>query len=94
MNKLSPFILSLGGIMSDYITTRIGLSLGLYEMYPAYHPLKALLVFWGMIAVLSLLLPKERFCMLGIKGIALSSYLGAVNNTLVILGVFSGLQLT
>jgi len=82
-----PFILSLGGVLLDYLTTTIGLGLGFYETHSAYHPLKALLVFWGVIAVLTLLLPRERSWKMGINGIALASYIGAVNNTLVILGL-------
>jgi len=84
---MAPFVLSLGGVVSDYLTTTVGLNLGFSEICPAYHPLKALLVFWGVIAVLTLLLPRERSWKMGINGIALASYIGAVNNTLVILGL-------
>lgn len=91
IKRLLPFILSLGGVLSDYLTTTIGLGLGFYETHPAYHPLKALLIFWGAITVLTLLLPREKPWRTSINGIALASYLGALNNTLVILGLFSGL---
>lgn len=91
IKRLLPFILSLGGVLSDYLTTTIGLGLGFYETHPAYHPFKALLIFWGAITVLTLLLPREKPWRISINGIALASYLGALNNTLVILGLFSGL---
>ena len=90
-NRLLPFLLTLGGVFSDYITTSIGLGLGHYESQPNYHPLLALLVFWGITAVLVLLLPKERPWRISINTLMLTSYLGAVNNALVILGVFAGL---
>jgi len=88
-----PFLLALGGVISDYITTTIGLSMGFYETHLAYNPLWALLIFWGAIALLVLALPRKKPWTLGINGLALISYLGAVNNTLVILGLFPGLQI-
>jgi hypothetical protein len=88
-----PFLLSLSGVLLDYLTTIIGLSLGFYETHSAYHPLKALFIFWGAITLLVLLLPKERIWKISINGLALISYLGFVNNTLVILGTFSGLTI-
>jgi len=91
--RLLPFILSLGGVLSDYATTIIGLGLGFYETHPAYHPLKAILIFWGAITVLTLLLPKGKLWTISINGIALASYLGTINNTLVILGFFQGLRI-
>ncbi|MEM2110806.1 MAG: hypothetical protein QXX08_02890 [Candidatus Bathyarchaeia archaeon] len=93
LKRLLPFLLSLGGVLLDYLTTTIGLSLGFYETHPAYHPLKALFVFWGAITLLVLLLPKEKLWKISINGVALISYLGFVNNTLVILGIFQGLPI-
>lgn len=93
IKRFLPFMLSLGGVLSDYITTTIGLAQGFHETHPNYHPLFALLVFWGVIAILALLLPKERPWRLSINTVALISYLGAVNNTLVILGMFPGLSI-
>jgi len=90
-----PFLLALGGVICDYATTTIGLTMctGLYETHPQYHPAWALLTFWGAIAVLTLTLPKQKPWNIGISGFALTSYIGAVNNTLVILGLFPGLQI-
>jgi len=93
MERIFPFMLSLGGVSLDYVTTTIGLGLGLCEMHPAYHPLKALLIFWGAIVLLSLLLPRGRIWRVSINSLASASYLGVVNNTLVIMGVFPGLQI-
>ena len=92
-NRFLPFLLALGGVISDYITTNIGLGLGYYESQPNYHPLLAVLVFWGITAILILLLPKERPWRISINTLMLTSYLGATNNTLVILGLFSGLRI-
>ncbi len=91
MGRKTPFVLSLGGVLSDYATTTIGLGLGFYETHSQYHPMWALLIFWGAIALLTLTLPKKKSWRLSIYGFALAPYLGAINNLLVILGVFSGL---
>ncbi|MCW4020395.1 MAG: hypothetical protein NWF14_04110 [Candidatus Bathyarchaeota archaeon] len=90
-----PFLLAIGGIISDYATTTIALTMctGLYETHPQYNPVWALMIFWGAIAVLTSTLPKKKPWNLSINGLALASYTGAVNNTLVILGLFSGLAI-
>ena len=88
---LMPFIISLSGILLDYWTTGIGLSMGLVEAHPEYHPLKALAIFWSAIAILTVTLPKTRRWVISINALASLPYLGAINNALVILGVFSGL---
>ena len=88
---LIPFLVSLSGILLDYWTTCVGLSMGFIETHPEYHPLKALAIFWGAIAVLTATLPKTRKWMISINALGSLSYLGAINNILVILGVFSGL---
>lgn len=90
-NRFLPFLLTLGGVFSDYVTTGIGLGMGYYESQPNYHPLLALLVFWGIAAILVLLLPKERPWRISINTLTLTSYLGAVNNASVILGIFPGI---
>ncbi len=93
MNRVIPFVISLFGVVSDYVTTRIGLSLGFYETHPQYHPILALIIFWGSLALLVSTLPKKNFWQMSVNGFASVSYLGAVNNILVILGIFSGLKI-
>jgi len=88
-----PFILTLGGVASDYISTIIGLGMGFYEANPQYHPLWALLYFWGALAILTLTLPKGKIWKLTKNGLALASYLGFLNNILVICGGFTGLSI-
>ncbi len=83
-----PFIVSFGGIILDYMTTTIGLGMGFYETHPAYSPLNALVIFWSAIGFLLFVLPKEKTWRASINLVAVMSYLGAFNNTLVIMGVF------
>jgi len=89
--RLSAFLISFIGIAADYASTRVGLSRGFYETHVQYHPLLALAIFWTAVAVLVTSLPRGRWWERGIRFIAAWSFLGAVNNTLVILGVFGGL---
>jgi len=89
--RMSAFLISLIGVAADYVSTRIGLGRGFYETHPQYHPLIALAIFWTAMAVLTLSLPRGRWWEGSIRFIAAWSFLGAINNTLVILGVFSGL---
>jgi hypothetical protein len=86
-----PFLISLLGVITDYLTTTIGLNLGFYETHPKYHPVFALAIFWGGLSLLTLILPRKRFWEMSKNIFASASFLGAVNNTLVILGVSSGL---
>jgi len=90
---ITPFLIALGGVLSDYATTTYALNYctGLYETHPQYSPVWALLIFWGAITVLTLTLPKKKPWNISINGLASASYLGAINNILVILGLFPGI---
>lgn len=92
---ITPFVVALGGILSDYATTTYALNFcaGLYETHPQYSPLWALIIFWGAIAVLTLTLPRRRPWNISINGLSLVSYTGAINNILVILGLFPGIRI-
>lgn len=92
---MTPFLIALGGVLSDYATTTYALNFrtGLYETHPQYSPLWALLIFWGAIGILTIALPKKKPWNLSINSLALASYLGAINNIFVILGLFSGIAI-
>lgn len=85
VKELFPFIISLIGIIMDYLTSVVGLSLGFVERHPNYSPINALIIFWGSITLLKKTLPKGRFWQLSIDIISLAPYLGMINNLLVIL---------
>jgi len=90
---MTPFLLALGGVLTDYATTIIGLSMGFCETHPQYHPLWALLIFWTSIAILHLTMPRRKPWTIGANGLALASYIGTINNILVILELFTGLTI-
>jgi hypothetical protein len=87
VTPLAPFIISTIGAASDYATTRIGLMHGLTETHPLYNPVYALIVFWSLLAVAKLYLPKETLWQRTILGIACFSFLGAFNNALLLGGL-------
>jgi len=90
---MTPFLIALGGVLSDYATTMYALNFctGLYETHPHYSPVWALLIFWGALALLTLTLPKKKPWSLSINSLAFASYIGAINNILVILNLFPGI---
>ena len=88
-----PFLISLAGIIADYLTTRIGLNLGFYETHLQYQPTYALIIFWSALTLLTLTLPKDKFWGMMKNALASVTFLGFINNTLVIFGIFSGLRI-
>jgi hypothetical protein len=85
------FLLALLGVVCNWITPQVGLGMGYYETYPMYPPVLALVIFLTAILFLLTVLPRGRRWDYAIYFLASWSFLGAVNNTLVIMGVFSGL---
>ncbi len=92
-NTILPFLISWIGVSADFLTTIIGLYLGFYETHPRYNPALALAIFWGALSLLTLFLPGDMVWETAKNAFALTPFLGAVNNTLVILGVFPGLRI-
>ena len=54
--------------------------MGFFETNPQYHPVSAVLVFWGAVTALTSVLPKKRAWIVVVNGLALSSYIGVANN--------------
>jgi hypothetical protein len=82
-----PYLISMLGVLLDYLTTAMGLGLGLYESHPSFNPLLAVAAFWGIQALVNLMLPKGRVRTFSTRMFVIVSFLGALNNTLVIMGV-------
>lgn len=88
-----PYLLAVLGIVSDWVTTQIGLSRGFYETHDTYSPLWAFLIFVGVLAFLDVVLGDFKYKQVGMSAIACICFLGAANNILVLTGVFGGLVL-
>jgi hypothetical protein len=82
--------IALLGVISDWVTTQVGLNMGYYETHLMYHPVLALAIIWTEIIFLSMVLPKGGRWDYAIYFLASWSFIGAVNNTLVITGIFNG----
>ncbi|MEM2188885.1 MAG: hypothetical protein QXT16_08150 [Candidatus Caldarchaeum sp.] len=91
VREILPYLIVLCGVLSDYVTTIIGLSMPhIYETHPEANPLIALAIFFAVITVLKLTMPEGGWRKAPYIFAAVS-FLGAINNILVILGIFPGL---
>lgn len=82
-----PYLISMLGVLLDYLTTTIGLGLGFYESHLSFSPLFAVAVFWGILALVNLMLPKGRVRTFSTRMFVLVSFFSAINNTIVITGI-------
>jgi hypothetical protein len=89
--KTMPFILSSLGVIGDFVTTNLGLARGFVETHLTYSPIYAIIIFWISILILQFTLPRGKIWYLSIIIISLFSFLGLINNSFVLLGVFPGL---
>jgi len=87
MRGEAPFLVAGVGILADWVTTQSGLARGFIESHVSYSPFWALVIFWGALAALHVAGIRTRYKLL----IGSWSLLGAINNILVLLGVFGGL---
>ncbi len=87
------FLIVIIGVVTDYVSTCIGLGSGFMETHPYYHPIIALAIFWDAMTVLFFALPRGKWWDRAINFIAAWSLLGAFNNLMVLAGVFPGLKI-
>jgi hypothetical protein len=85
------YIVAFIGVSLDFVTTMIGLNLGFHEAHAQYHPLIALAFFWTVIFVVETALSKHKVNKYPSIIFAVFTFIGAVHNTLVIMGVTKGL---
>jgi hypothetical protein len=90
-SQTQAYALSFVGVIADYMTTQIGLARGFVETHPLYNSFYSLAIFWMACTILALTLPKERRWGQAILFISGWSFLGAINNLLVLSGIFGGL---
>ena len=93
MNFTIPYLIVVSGVISDWVTTHIGLSRGFYETHPTYTPVNALLIFTALLLIIEFSLGNFKYKRQYQSIIACMSFLGTINNTLVLFGFFGGLVL-
>jgi hypothetical protein len=81
--------IALLGVGLDWVTTQAGLGMGYDETHLTYHPFLALMIFVSSVSLL-MALPRGRKWDAAICFLASWSFLGTLNNILVIMGVFGG----
>ena len=91
VHSLTPFLIALGGVSTDFLTTQIGLNIGLREANPNYHPMYAFVIFFTILYLLTKLLPRQKLWKRLTMGVALLSYFGTVHNIFVLLGISPGI---
>lgn len=85
-----PYLLAFLGVVFDWLTTQVGLSRGFYETHSVYTPANALLIFMAALFFLEFILGDFQYKRQYQIFIACMSFLGAINNTLVLLGLTHG----
>ena len=93
MKKIIPYLVASIGIITDIITAKIAerftYGLGNFpsyiESHSQYSPVFALILFFSAITILKWTMPKGKLWDMGILAFSLLSFLGAVNNILVII---------
>ena len=90
MNFREIYFSTLCGSSLDFITTTIGLNLGFAEINTNYHPAWAILFYTLTTVIFHLTLPDNIRKVSFIVLVSLS-FVAAINNIMVIFGVFSGI---
>jgi hypothetical protein len=85
---LRPYFLVLCGASLDFITTKIGLSMGFVEINPNYHLVWAYLVYTLVTIMLHFSL-SGNIRKIGFTIFVLASFMAAVNNVLVIFNLLA-----
>jgi len=84
---VKPYLTAFIGCTGDYITTQIGLANGYVEQNIHYSPVYTVGLFFSLITVLQLTLPKTKVWATLINLFALMSWAGMVHNIFVLAGV-------
>ena len=88
IGNVLPYLVSLIGVLLDYLTTTVGLSLGLHETNSLYHPVLSLIIFWVILTFMNLALPRKGLWNICKNVYASTPFLAAFSNILVITSVF------
>ena len=79
------------GVAMDFATSQVGLARGFLEAHRLYSPVYSLAIFWALLTVATLALPRGNTRRMLIFAIALLTFIGVLNNLFVITGIFRGM---
>jgi hypothetical protein len=76
------------GVVTDFVSTQLGLIRGFQEGNVLYGPIPSLFIFWTILTVASLALPKGILRRTFVLAIVSLSFVGVFNNIFVMAGIF------
>jgi hypothetical protein len=91
LERIIPYMIAALGVAMDFATTQVGLARGFLEEHLLYSPISSLVIFWALLTVATLALPRGNTGRMFIFAIAWLTFVGVFNNVFVITGIFRGL---
>jgi hypothetical protein len=88
LEKIFPYTFATLGVATDFASTQLGLIRGFRETNILYSPIPALIVFWTILTVASLALPRGTLRRIFVFAIVCLSFVGLFNNIFVMAGIF------
>ncbi|MCJ7631116.1 hypothetical protein MUP77_01750 [Candidatus Bathyarchaeota archaeon] len=88
LEKIFPYTIATLGVVSDFASTQLGLIRGFREANVLYGPIPALVVFWTILTVATLALPRGTLRRTCVFAIVCLSFVGLFNNIFVMAGIF------
>ena len=88
LTNILPYIISTLGVATDFGSTQLGLLRGFQETNILYSPIHALIVFWTVLTVATLAMPRGTLRRTLVFAIICMSFIGLFNNIFVMAGIF------
>jgi hypothetical protein len=86
--NILPYTIATLGVVTDFASTQLGLMRGFHEANVLYGPIPALIVFWTVLTVATLALPRGTLRRTLVFAVVCMSFLGLFNNIFVMAGIF------
>ena len=86
--KIFPYTIATLGVETDFASTQLGLIRGFQEANVLFSPIPSLLVFWTILTVATLALPKGTLRRTFILAIVCLSFVRLFNNIFVMADIF------
>ncbi len=83
-----PYMIATLGVATDFGSTQLGLTRGFREANILYGPIPALIVFWTVLTVATLALPRGTLRRTLVFAVVCMSFVGLFNNIFVMSGIF------
>ncbi|MCJ7633679.1 hypothetical protein MUP77_14975 [Candidatus Bathyarchaeota archaeon] len=88
LEKIFPYTIATLGVATDFASTQLGLIRGFREANLLYGPIPSLVVFWTILTIATLALPRGTLRRTCVFAIVCLSFVGLFNNIFVMAGIF------